>query len=219
MLKMNAHPTQAHLIRYVSAQISNFFPVPESPFQLQVDETQAALQRTLHCLSAVKGVEPDSFDPLVSWQYTIFLYYLSNEVGTVSKRPSDAALLFYLNKALNGIDLYYEVQMPDVFLIGHTVSMVFAKATYGPRCVFHQGCTVGRIDDKRPLLEEDVVLYPNASVIGHCHIRANTVVAPGVQLVNIDSPGNCLVLPGTAGKPIFKELNSRHTDRFFKTAG
>jgi serine O-acetyltransferase len=32
--------------------------------------------------------------------------------------------IYYLNKALNGLDLFYEVEMPDVFYLDHPVGTV-----------------------------------------------------------------------------------------------
>ena len=76
------------------------------------------------------------------------------------------------------------------------------------------GCTVGRNQGARPTLESGVILYPHASVIGACHVRENTVVSPGVQLINTDTPGNCLVFPGDRGKPVFKEIAEYYADRY-----
>jgi serine O-acetyltransferase len=105
--------------------------------------------------------------------------------------------------------------MPEYFAIGHTVGMVFAKACYGNFLVMHQGCTVGRNGNDRPTLEEGVILYPNSSVIGRCLVRANTVIAPGVQLVNQDTPGNCYVFMGEKGRPVFKEIDEFFAGRYF----
>ena len=63
--------------------------------------------------------------------------------------------------------------------------------------MLHQGCTIGRkVGGERPVLDERVVLFPNSMVIGRCHVRAGSVLAPGVCLVDTDTPGDCYVLPG-----------------------
>jgi serine O-acetyltransferase len=57
-------------------------------------------------------------------------------------------------------------------------------------------------------------MYPHASIIGRCRVGANTVLAPGVQLVNMDAPGDCIVFTGETGRPVFKPTTERHADRF-----
>jgi serine O-acetyltransferase len=56
------------------------------------------------------------FNPFHSGQYSIFLYFLSRAVFL--SHPSSGTLadrIYYLNKALNSLDLFYEVQMPRIF--------------------------------------------------------------------------------------------------------
>ncbi len=202
------------LRQYVARQIENLFPSLSEPLVLEADWIEDALYRVNYCVHRVRAFEGRDFDPLISGQYATFLYYLSAVVHEQGGGREISSKLFLLNKALNGIDLFYEVRMPSVFLVGHTVGMVFAKATYGSHCIFHQGCTVGRNGEDKPILERGVILYPGASVIGACHIGENTVVSPGVQLVNTNSPGHCIVLPGAEGRPVFKLINEYYADRY-----
>ncbi len=169
-----------------------------------------ALERTRHCVNHVKAWRADGFDPLVSGQYATLLYFLSREAWATHGDAAVATRLFLVNKALNAMELFYEIDLPPVFLLGHTPGLVLAKAGYGSHLVLHQGCTVGRkADDERPLIEDRVVLFPQAMVIGRCHIRANTVLAPGVCLVDTDTPGDCYVVNGPEGpmmKPARREV-------------
>ena len=203
------------LRRYIERQIEQFFPALDAPLTLEATWVQEAIKATEFSIRKTKAYKRKSFDYLNSGQYATFLYYLSR---VVREKPSGSELatkIFLLNKTLNGIDLYHEVELPPVFLIGHTVGMVFGKASYGNYCVFHQGCTVGRNQEDRPKLASGVILYPNSSVIGACNIGENTVVSPGVQLINADTPGNCLVLPGENGQHRFKPIKEFFADRYF----
>lgn len=155
------------------------------------------------------------FNYLNSGQYATFLYCLSQAIRTAEGDCSVADRIFLLNKALNGIDLYHEINLPAHFLIGHIVGMVFAKASYEDYLVFHQGCTVVRKADAKPLLENNIVMYPHSMVIGRCHIRENTVIVPGVCLVDTDTPGNCYVLSGKSGRGEFKELRKNWIADYF----
>ncbi len=172
------------------------------------------MARTDHCVSKIRAFSGPHFDTQNSGHYATFLYFLAWQLGRGLGNRRDATRVFLLNKALNGIDLFHEVEMPPVFLIGHTVGMVFAKAIYSSGCIFHQGCTVGRNQDARPTLEPGVILYPNSSVIGACIVRENTVLTPGVQLINTDTPGNCLVFPAGPGSVVFRPIETYMADRY-----
>jgi len=204
-----------NLLKYISIQINNIFPSVDALISLDVQCFEIAIQRTRQCLDSIKACNDEGFNYLNSGQYATFIYYFANTYWSLKKNTGVATKLFLLNKALNGIDLYYDIEFPANFIIGHTVGMVFAKAKYGNYCVFHQGCTVGRNKDNRPVLEDGIILFPHASVIGKCLVRENTVVSPGVQLVNQDTPGNCYVFSGINGKPVFKEINEYFADRYF----
>lgn len=195
--------TANELASFVCRQLENSYPDGHDNLTAIAAALPAALARTLHCVTHVKPWQA-GFDPLVSSQYATFLYFLSHEVGMNLGDTVTATRLFLLNKSLHALELFYEVVLPDVFMLSHTPGLVFAKASYGNQLVIHQGCTVGRkVGGERPVLETRVVLFPNAMVIGNCHVRANTVIAPGVCLVDTDTPGDCYVLQGPEG-PIFK---------------
>lgn len=202
------------VLRYVTQQLKNFFPTFEAE-KIQLPIVSEAINKVNGCIAKIKASKTKTLDHLNSGHYATFLYFLSRGLWELEKNPADATRIFLLNKALNGIDLYYEVHMPHCFVIGHTVGMVFAKAEYGEYLIFHQGCTVGRDGEGRPKIEDGVVLYPNSSIIGNCHVRENTVISPGVNLINRDTPGNCYVFPGEFGKPIFKEIDEYFVDRYF----
>jgi serine O-acetyltransferase len=44
---------------------------------------------------------------------------------------------------LNGLDLYYQVEMPEVFFLDHAVGRVLGNGKYGNYFAFLQNCTVG----------------------------------------------------------------------------
>ncbi|NBX37089.1 MAG: hypothetical protein EBR10_07700 [Planctomycetes bacterium] len=215
---MSRHPSDPHnpqlLSRLVTHQVQSLYPNFEEGWCIDAELMRRAIDRTIWCVQHFSG-PMGRFDPLLGGHHATLLYFVSCELAAVALRH-DAARVFLTNKALHGIDLFHEVEMHPVFAIGHTVGMVFAKATYGPRCVFHQGCTVGRDGDRRPVLEEGVVMYPNSSILGDCHVRANTAIAPGVNLVNTDTPGDCVVFMGEHGRPLFKPAKDRYADRYLK---
>ena len=197
--------TRAALIDYTVSQISHFFPDGKDdvrgPIENYCDE---ALDRVGRCINAVKMWKQDEFNYLHSSQYCIYLYYLSNSIWRGSKNDAACTKLFLLNKALNAIDCFYEIEMPDIFFIGHSPGIVLAKATYANYLVLYQNSTVGKNHGDAPVIEAGVVMYPNTAIIGRCHVRKNTVLSQGTGIVNQDTPGNSIAFNGNDGKLIFK---------------
>ena len=194
------------LLDYVSRQLDHFFPDGRGGAERPALHAHlpAALDRLQQCIDAVRLWRPGEFDHLHSSQYTTFLYFLANTLWRAGCERPLCNKLFGLNKALNGIDLFYEIEMPEVFFIGHSVGIVLAKARYGNRLVLYQNSTVGKNHGDAPVLGDGVVLYPNSAVIGRCEIGAGSVIAQGTSVVNRSTPGNCMVFPGAAGGLVFK---------------
>ncbi len=193
------------LPRYVERQLANLFPDGAPGVREAIDaHLDEALARLERCINAVRMWREGEFDPLHSSQYTIFLYYLANTLWRNGADPRVCTKLFLLNKALNGIDCFYEIELPEVFFIGHSVGIVLAKASYGEHLVLYQNVTVGKNHGVAPVIEDGVVLYPNAAVIGRSRVRAGSVIGQGVSVVNCDTPGDGLVFQGTGGGLVFK---------------
>lgn len=195
---------RARLLRYVAQQLHHTLPDdfdPRADLDAHLDE---ALARLHVCINAVRPWRQDRFDPLHSTQYCSFLYFLAHTIWRRTATTETPTRLFLLNKALNGIDLFYEIEMPPVFFIGHSVGIVFAKATYGNYLVIYQNSTVGKNHGVAPVLGEGVIMYPGTAIIGRCQVGDGTVLAQGASLVNTDSPGQCTVYRGDAGRAVFK---------------
>lgn len=207
---------RAGLVDYVLAQLAGFFP-DRKDHRIAVDRhLDEALARSGRCIDAVRMWRPGEFDYLHSSQYATFLYYLSNTVWRDKSDPVLCTKLFCLNKALNAIDLFYEVQMPEIFLIGHSVGIVLAKATYGNYLVFYQNSTVGKNHGVAPIIGDGVVMYPNTAIIGRTNVGANSVISQGASVLNRDTPGDCLVYNGHNGELICKPNPARALEEYFR---
>jgi len=189
-------------IKYVDRQLTNIFPDRMDNLPLLRKVCAKAIDNTYGCISKVKVWNGLNLDLNISGHDVIFLYFLARAVYIDYDNELLATKIFRLNKVLNGIDLFYEIEMPEIFLVGHTQGIVLAKANYGNRIVLHQNCTVGRKNNNRPLIEEKVIMFPGSMIIGDCYIRQNTVIAPGVCLVDRETPGNCYVFSGSNGPEI-----------------
>lgn len=205
------------LLDYTSRQISNLLPDGRDlQVRVVIDQyLDEALERARFCINAVKAWRPDQFNYLQSSQYSLYLYYLSNTIWRCSGQTEVPTKLFLLNKMLNGLDLFYEIAMPDIYLIGHTSGIVFAKATYSNYMVVHQNSTVGKNHGVAPVLEEGVVLYPNSVVIGGCHIGKEAVIAQGVSVINRDVSPGCIVF-AEGRELVEKPAKRRIIEDFFR---
>ncbi len=190
---------------YVANQIETFFPDGQpNTGKIIASCMDKALNRLETCINEVKMWRANEFDYLHSSQYALLLYFLSNTIWQQQGEERLCVKLFYLNKALNGIDCFYEIEMPEIFFIGHSVGIVLAKATYGNYLVLYQNSTVGKNHGIAPVIGDGVILYPNSAIIGRCHVGNGTVISQGVSVINRNSPGDCLVVQGEAGDLVFR---------------
>ncbi len=213
---LNSSLSPEELSSYITFQINNFFPDgKEWKKELLQKYTPTALNRLHKCINAVKMWKNDYFDHMHSSQYTIFLYFLSNSIWKAENDNDVCTRLFYLNKTLNGIDLFYEIEMPEIFFIGHSVGIVLSKATYGNYFVVYQNCTVGKNHGVAPVLGEGVIMYPNSAIIGRSKIGDFTVVSQGCSIINQDIQSNGIVFARQRGGLIRKDKKANIIEDIF----
>ncbi|MEO3384917.1 hypothetical protein [Mesorhizobium sp. CAU 1741] len=205
------------LAAYCKEQLRRLVPFgDETDFDLIDIHLSEALARLDHCISAVRIWKPGSFDVLHSSQYCTFLYYLSNTIWRAERAVTLCTKLFLLNKQINAIDMFYEIEMPEVFLIGHSVGIVLSKATYGNYFMIHQNCTVGKNNGIAPVIENGVILFPNSAVIGKSLVRQRTVVAQGVSVIDRDTQAHLIAFQGPENSLVFKRDKRDILSDFFR---
>lgn len=106
--------------------------------------------------------------------------------------------LYFLNKQMNGLDMFYAIELPKHFGAEHPVGSVMGRAKYSNGFFFYQGCTVGGTRDKEnnlyyPVIEENVHMFSYSSILGKCHIGKNVNIGAGCIVKNQDIPDNCTV--------------------------
>lgn len=146
----------------------------------------------------VEGKKKCRFNPYHAVQYMIFLYYLSHDIYKNANLGQLCDKIYYLNKILHAVDLFYAVELPDQFGAEHPLGAVMGRAKYNNGFFFYQGCTVGGTRDKEnnlyyPVFEENVHMYSNSSILGKCHIGKNVNIGAGCIVKNQDIPDNCTV--------------------------
>lgn len=205
------------LLAFTTRQIAHLLPDGRDEHVRPVIDRylDEALARLQVCINAVKTWAPDQFDYLHSSQYCTYLYFLSNTIWRDCGDTEVPTKLFLLNKMLNGLDLFYEINMPDIFFIGHSTGIVFAKASYSRYLVVYQNVTVGKNHGVAPTLDEGVILYPGCAVIGGCHIGKEALIAQGVSVISTDVAAGCIAF-ADAGGLIQKPSRRRIIEDFFR---
>lgn len=144
------------------------------------------------------GAKMCRFNPYHSVQYMTFLYYLSHDIYENVNAGQLCDKIYYLNKIFHSVDLFYAIDLPENFGAEHPLGSVMGRAQYSNGFFFYQGCTVGGTYDKAgsihyPVIEENVKMYANSSILGKCHIGKNAQIGAGALVKNQDVPDNSIV--------------------------
>lgn len=198
-------------------QISSFFPTISKDEELQLDsilgevfskcEYNFSMSDNKYFSFDKDGERTTIFNPYHSIQWMTFLYYLSRELFIVGSPLCDK--VYFLNKIINSVDLFYAIELPSVWSAEHPLGAVMGRAKYSDGFFFYQGCTVGGTSDKLgnifyPVIEKNVCMYANSSVLGKCHIGEGVQIGAGALIKNQDIPANSIVF-GQSPNLIIKE--------------
>lgn len=209
----------ARLAELAARQANAMFPDGDD---VAADDLQAAvggaLERLEHCFVRVAnkyffdGSEA-VFDHLHGDQYAMWLYLLANELHRQRGPAHACKKLFLLNKALHGCDIYYEVELPAVFLLVHPLGTVLGRGRYDDYLLVYQRCGVGSNRDVYPTLDRHVTLRPGSAVLGRSTVGdCSTIAAESLLLdrdlaagsVYIGNPRDHTIRPQTAPLPIWR---------------
>lgn len=167
----------------------------------------------LRAINALSGFDnkyfSNSINPLNSVMYCNYLYQISHllyraeEVGVADK-------VYYLNKMLNSVDIFYAVEMPEIWSCEHPLGSVMGRARYGDYFFFYQGCTVGGNGDigkeKYPVIGEHVTMFSNSKVLGESCVGNNVIISANTYIINTNIPDNSIVF-GQSPNLIIKSIS------------
>ncbi|SMC39372.1 transferase [Sporomusa malonica] len=199
--------SKTEISQLIHGQLSNILGM-SSEISNYLDIT---LERTHKCFEKTKNKyyrNPDGevyFNPYHSGQYSIFLYYLANTIFRNGGDSTLASKIYYLNKILNSVDWYYEIELPEVFGVEHPLGAVLGRAKYSNGFFVYQGCTVGGNKGKYPIMGKNVILYANSTVIGESTIGTNVAISTGTIVKDENIPDFCLVFGQTPNLVIKKK--------------
>lgn len=191
--------TPADLERYVVRLVAHYLPDGYVAKAAHMQLFGRTLQRVEHCFTHIERKYYQSnkvvlFDHLNGDHMATLLYYFAN---TVWRETGDTELptrLFYLNKILHGLDMFYSLAMPEIFMLVHPVGTVLGNARYQDYLVVYQNCTVGAIADIYPQFGVGTILYSRASVLGNCKLGNDVVLAANSMIIDLDVPDMTVVL-------------------------
>lgn len=148
------------------------------------------------------------FNPYNTCEYCVFLYCLSNVLYKCG-REKEAACVYWLNRIMNQIELFYAVDLPIHFMVEHPLGTVLGRANYGDYFFVNQGVTIGGSDiwsgnPVYPTIGKNVTCCAGSMILGDCHIGDSVVIGAGTIVKNQDVPSNVVVF-GESPNLIIKE--------------
>jgi serine O-acetyltransferase len=188
------------LAELASAQVNSMFP-DGSPVAAEelLPSAAGALDRLEHCFAHINNKyffdgQQAVFDHLHGDQYAMWLYFLSNQVHLDGAPPPASKKLFLLNKALHGCDIYYEIELPSIFLLVHPLGTVLGRATYQDYLLVYQRVGIGSNHDIYPQLGRHLTLRPGSSVLGQARVGNHCSVAAESLVLDRDLPDHSLYI-------------------------
>ena len=201
------------ILKQLTRQLDMFFILSEREREVVKENIEIVIDRCEKCFAGNSnkyywkmndtGITESYFNPYHSAQYTIFLYYFSNTIFKIGNKIL-ADKIYYLNKIMNGCDIYHEVELPDIFSLDHPVGSVIGRAKYENNFTFGQNCTVGNNKGIYPIIGFSVKMCSGTSIIGNCNIGNNVILGAGTLVKDQDIPSNSIVF-GSSPNLIIKQ--------------
>lgn len=207
--------SRCEILDNLCRQINSFFSFAEDEHMILNKYLDNALDRLEKCFQGIDNkyfkleTGEVKFNPFHSVQYMTFLYIMANELYRNGVSSILCDKLYYLNKTMNGLDMFYAIELPEVWSAEHPVGSVLGRAKYGEGFFFYQGCTVGGNRSKDgvlyyPVIGRNVRMYANSSLIGKCNVGDNVILGAGALVKDTDIPSNSIVF-GQSPNLIIKE--------------
>lgn len=199
-LRVNTSLDPDALARLAARQVNLMFPdgADVLPGDL-VTAVTGALPRLEHCFTRIDnryffdGTQA-VFDHLHGDQYAMWLYLLGNALFKAGGPPSVCKKLFLLNKALHGCDVFYEVELPSVFLLVHPLGTVLGRGHYSDYLIAYQRVGIGSNHGVYPRLGTYLTLHPGSAVLGNCSVGDHCSIATESLLLDRDLPAGSLYI-------------------------
>jgi serine O-acetyltransferase len=157
------------------------------------------LERLERCFSriALRGYRDEGgearFDHLHGDQFAAFIYLAANTAWREFGDDALAKKLTRLNRACHALLVMYDTQLPEVFVIPHTVVTVIGKGSYGNYTVFCQNVTIANDLSTFLTVGEGVIFFPGSFAVGDGSIGDGVVVAANTTISYQEIPSHMMV--------------------------
>ena len=124
----------------------------------------------------------------------IHFNYLKSRACFADGDTHGALMWYRKNRAEHGVELFYEVELPEKLLFVHPIGSVLGRAEYRGALVVYHGVGVGSsLDGARPTLGKGVALFPGSKVLGASVIGDNVFVEANTVIHGQTIPRNSVV--------------------------
>ncbi len=192
--------TSRQLVDYLVNQINAFMPDGDKVFADEImPHIDNIMDRTQRCFSRINNKyffdgSEIIFNHLHADHYAMFLYLTCNTLYRSGADPKLCTKICQINKCLHGIDVFYEVELPDIFLFVHPLGTVLGRGKYSDFFLVYQRCGIGANHDIYPIMREFVTLRPGSSILGNCLVEENCTIAAESLLIDKNLEKNSLYI-------------------------
>lgn len=148
----------------------------------------------------------------------VMLHYRAAHLLYTLGVPRIPRMLTEMAHSATGIDIHPAAKIGEYFAIDHGTGVVIgATSIIGNHVMLYQGVTLGaknfKYDDKghpidlprHPILEDNVTVYSNASILGRVTIGHDTIIGGNVWLTHDVPPGSKVLQSGVVEQPLFQD--------------
>lgn len=148
----------------------------------------------------------------------VMLYYRTAHELMLLEIPVAPRLLTEMAHSVTGIDIHPDAQIGEYFAIDHGTGVVIgATSIIGNHVMLYQGVTLGAKNFKydpdgrpldlprHPVLEDNVTVYANTTILGRVTIGHDTVVGGNVWLTHDVPPRSRILQTRAIEQPLFTD--------------
>ena len=148
----------------------------------------------------------------------VMLHYRTAHALLLLEVPVAPRLLTEMAHSATGIDIHPGAQIGEYFAIDHGTGVVIGATTViGHHVMLYQGVTLGArnirynhdgrpVDEPRhPILEDNVTVYANTTILGRVIIGHDTVVGGNVWLTHSVPPRSRILQTRAIEQPLFAD--------------
>ena len=211
------------IVDYLQALLLLHFP-DGSVTKIKKVFSDTALSRLEYCFTRInmKYYNINNslvFNHLNSDHMTSLIYFFANTLSVDANERVLATKLSYLNKILHGVDIFYHVRLPKVFILSHPIGSVIGRADLKNFLYLGQHVTIGGKSSAYPKIGEGVILHAGSVVIGNCLVGDNVTFGANSFIIDTIIPSDSVVVGQFPNHRILVNKHINKSKYFFTQQG